>query len=112
MFVTVYRARTLADAHIVAASLRAAGIDVEIRGEELPRLAGAIPIPDAMARVCVSESQKTMAELVLAELDKPVPEWTCTGCGEVNPGTFEVCWKCGVGGPVGPTPGPQGASNP
>ena len=21
-------------------------------------------------------------------------EWTCTACGEKNPGNFELCWKC------------------
>jgi len=21
-------------------------------------------------------------------------EWICTGCGEANPGHFEVCWNC------------------
>jgi len=24
------------------------------------------------------------------------PEWTCGGCGEENPGNFDVCWQCGV----------------
>jgi len=23
------------------------------------------------------------------------PDWTCSHCGERNPGTFEVCWQCG-----------------
>ena len=23
--------------------------------------------------------------------------WVCTGCGEENPLTFEVCWNCGLG---------------
>ncbi len=22
-------------------------------------------------------------------------EWACSQCGESNPGTFEVCWRCG-----------------
>jgi hypothetical protein len=22
------------------------------------------------------------------------PEWTCKKCGEKNPGTFDICWKC------------------
>jgi len=38
-------------------------------------------------------------------LNEPMPEppaerlpeqhWTCTACGEENPGNFEVCWNCG-----------------
>ena len=31
--------------------------------------------------------------------------WLCPGCGEENPGNFEVCWNCGA-----PLPGPE-ASN-
>jgi predicted RNA-binding Zn-ribbon protein involved in translation (DUF1610 family) len=23
-----------------------------------------------------------------------VEEWTCPGCGESNPGSFELCWNC------------------
>jgi hypothetical protein len=23
------------------------------------------------------------------------PDWKCSGCGEENPGNFEVCWSCG-----------------
>ncbi len=22
-------------------------------------------------------------------------DWRCAGCGEENPGTFELCWQCG-----------------
>lgn len=28
------------------------------------------------------------------------PPWVCTGCRELNPGTFEVCWSCGAAGPA------------
>jgi hypothetical protein len=24
----------------------------------------------------------------------PGGDWVCSGCGESNPGTFEVCWHC------------------
>ncbi len=23
------------------------------------------------------------------------PAWTCSGCREENPGTFDLCWNCG-----------------
>jgi len=25
--------------------------------------------------------------------------WTCPGCNEENPGTFEICWSCGASPP-------------
>lgn len=24
------------------------------------------------------------------------PEWTCSACNETNPGSFDLCWSCGV----------------
>lgn len=30
-----------------------------------------------------------------------LPEWDCAPCGEPNPGTFDLCWNCGVDHTVG-----------
>lgn len=30
--------------------------------------------------------------------EQVVPDWCCDRCGEANPGTFDLCWKC-TGGP-------------
>ena len=30
------------------------------------------------------------------------PDWTCPSCSEENPGTFDVCWSCGIDSPDGP----------
>lgn len=24
------------------------------------------------------------------------PEWSCSGCNETNPSTFDLCWSCGA----------------
>ena len=29
------------------------------------------------------------------------PDWTCPSCHEVNPGNFEICWKCQAARPGG-----------
>ncbi len=34
---------------------------------------------------------------VVEEFDRP--DWTCPGCEEENPGSFEVCWNCGEASP-------------
>jgi hypothetical protein len=31
--------------------------------------------------------------------------WDCPQCGEENPLSFELCWKCGAASPVPATPG-------
>ncbi len=28
------------------------------------------------------------------QADEPKADWVCKGCGEENPGTFDVCWQC------------------
>jgi hypothetical protein len=28
--------------------------------------------------------------------DPPRPDWACNACGELNPGTFDMCWNCPV----------------
>ena len=30
-----------------------------------------------------------------AEAESEGAEWTCSGCGESNPGSFDLCWNCG-----------------
>ncbi|MDX1735251.1 MAG: hypothetical protein R3228_12835 [Halioglobus sp.] len=30
-----------------------------------------------------------------AQVAEGEPEWRCSACGEVNPGSFEICWHCG-----------------
>jgi len=46
-----------------------------------------------------AEHQESIGEVV-AELQKPAPPeseappWKCPQCGELVPGTFDICWKC------------------
>jgi hypothetical protein len=46
------------------------------------------------ARESAAEAQffKEQREMESPDLGKPV--WTCTSCGEENPGNFDICWKC------------------
>lgn len=95
--VLLHRAPTPAEAWLVKHALAQEGIAAEVRGENLSTLAGAIPVRDAQPTVWVAASDRDAAERVLARLQGPElvhPEWTCPHCGETNPPSFAVCWKC------------------
>jgi hypothetical protein len=36
--------------------------------------------------------------------ERPIqaPDWTCSSCQEESPGSFELCWQCGLRRPDGP----------
>ncbi|MEX0738959.1 MAG: DUF2007 domain-containing protein [Pseudohongiella sp.] len=36
------------------------------------------------------------AAIIESEIENQNPKdaWTCSGCGEENDGSFDVCWKC------------------
>ncbi|MFZ5481548.1 MAG: putative signal transducing protein [Myxococcota bacterium] len=92
----VATAKNLAEATLVRDVLVAGGVDARLRGEGRPSIAGEIPLPDALVEVVVDGTQFLRAKALLAAVEDEAagPDWTC-GCGEENPATFEVCWKCG-----------------
>jgi hypothetical protein len=41
------------------------------------------------------DSDRAVEAIRLLRSNAPEPgSWTCASCGETNPGTFDVCWKC------------------
>lgn len=91
----VHTAKGLAEAHLVRETLLGAGILAELRGLSRPALVGSIPIPDSLIDVWVSPEQGDLATEVLAAVEKRAHlEWLCPDCGERNPASFEVCWRC------------------
>ena len=88
---------TLTDAHYLKGFLEAAGIGAEVRSDTVHPLG---PVPDAPAfEVWVDAAARAQAETLLHRVDgqgaKEPSESTCVNCGEDNPATFEVCWRCG-----------------
>ncbi|MFT4638782.1 MAG: hypothetical protein ACI8T1_002105 [Verrucomicrobiales bacterium] len=81
--------------------LEAVGIPTMIRNEHL---VGAglteVPIPEFFPVLCVMRDEdykptlKLMGEQAAVNAVGVELEVTCTGCGEINPGNFEVCWSC------------------
>jgi hypothetical protein len=38
--------------------------------------------------------QRARREMAAARAAGEAANWTCRGCGEENPGNFELCWNC------------------
>lgn len=94
-WVRVWSGRSLAEATLVRDALAHEAIPAKILGEGRASLAGEIPFPETMTEVLVEEVCAPAARLLLARAAVEAPDWRCAGCGEENPGNFELCWKCG-----------------
>lgn len=88
----------LAAAHL-AAALRAAGIDCEVRNTTLAGALGEIPFLECAPQIWLRHAlDEARARELLAQLRLPSSgePWTCRACGEVLEPQFGQCWKCGA----------------
>jgi hypothetical protein len=78
--------------------LEAEGIQTFIRNENLSGTEVSIPIFfPALCVVNEDDYEKALQVLkTLNESDERLSrqEATCSNCGELNPGNFEMCWSC------------------
>lgn len=80
--------------------LHVAGVDHHIFNENLQGGVGELPFTHTYPEIwIVDESDSDRALEIVAEFEKPDDKSNekvkCETCGEENPGSFEVCWKCG-----------------
>ena len=69
-----------------------------------------LPCPLMFPTLCVeNDADYDRALALLREVHKPAttdaPDWTCPGCKETVPGTFDSCWSCGAVVPETPPAG-------
>ncbi|MFY2560526.1 hypothetical protein ACN469_23190 [Corallococcus terminator] len=97
--------RTVGEARLLAGTLEAEGMSVQVRGEALVPLSGEIPSGETWVELWLLPGDVEQAQAVVAELKKDEGESSrtveCPGCREENPGNFELCWSCGVELPKG-----------
>jgi hypothetical protein len=97
--IRIYQAANLAEAHLLAGMLRAAGLDVRVLNENAQGALGEIPFTHAWPEVwLLDERQRAAAERLIAAYEGSVEGagCTCATCGEHNPAAFELCWQCGA----------------
>ncbi len=97
--IPVFQALTLPEAEMCRQRLAEDGIEATIRNVHLQGAIGELPA-NLLPEVCVLQTSDFDAarEIVrLMEAARVAPdqaEKSCPACGELNPGNFELCWKC------------------
>jgi len=95
----VYSAENLVMAGHVRSLLQQAGIDCEIRNQNLAGAVGELPPFECWPEVWIYDDgdyDKAMEVIRQALAGKNVgPSWRCVTCGEVIEGQFSQCWRCG-----------------
>lgn len=77
-------------------------ITTTLKNDKLYSVSGEIPFTECMPEVWVRNDLDFLrAQQIISELEA-APEvdgedWVCTGCGESNTVTFEICWNCQCG---------------
>ncbi len=95
----VFQALTLPEAEMCRQRLAEEGIQTTIRNVHLHGAIGELPA-NLLPEVCVLQAADFDAarEVVrLMEAARVAPEQAdkpCPSCRELNPGNFELCWKC------------------
>lgn len=79
--------------------LEQVGIEARVLNEHAQGGLGEIPFLQAYPEVWVmEEADATRAREVLTAFESaevPPGKVHCAGCGEENPRSFEICWRCG-----------------
>lgn len=93
-------------ADIAAGTLKASGIDCEVRNTLLWSAAGELP-PDICApEIWLTDARDTAR--APGQFSKKLPEnaeapaWVCPNCGETIEAQFGQCWKCATVKPAKP----------
>ena len=96
----VYTATNLPEAHLLMHLLEGMGIRARIFSANASSLAGEIPVDHAGPQLWVEDPREAArAKAAIDEYLKAsprIPPRRCPDCGEENPGTFDLCWKCGA----------------
>lgn len=95
----IFRHKELIYVKQYADVLEDAGVPTMVRNDLAMSGLSEIPIPEFYPNLCVNEEDAVRARETLNEhVDKMAAgaevELTCSSCGEVNPGNFDVCFSC------------------
>lgn len=100
-FVSVYRAANSAEGHLIKGMLEQYGMLVRVSGDGLSSGVGELPADVMQVEIQVQPGYRDLARQLIHEYEDRAkqgvncaPSWTCCGCGEENPASFDLCWKC------------------
>jgi hypothetical protein len=94
------KAASLPDAHILRGLLEQEGIEVHVFNENAQGGVGQLPVGEALPELWVDDERhwQRAHDVVRRFEASPRIDATlrCSGCGEDNPGNFQLCWSCGA----------------
>lgn len=94
----IYSAASLPEAHLLLHQLRERGIAARVLNENAQGGVGELPFTHAYPEVWIDrETDAAQAREVVQRFERTAtngPAAKCTVCGEHNPATFEICWRC------------------
>jgi len=100
-FIRVYRASNSAEGHLIKGMLEQHGMLVRIIGDGLSSGVGELPTDVMQVEIQVQPGYRRLARQLISEYEKRATEevqrmagWPCPDCGEENPSSFDICWKC------------------
>ena len=93
--VVIYSSLHPVNVHLVRNALTRAGLDSYMRAQHLAPLAGEVPFDDARTELYVNaEDERRATVIIRAALNVVGEDRICAQCGESNPFSFEICWRC------------------
>ncbi len=96
----LYTASGLLEAYLLRDYLDAEGIGTLVFNEHSVGAVGELPCNEALPELWVRDEAhyERARALVLAyeRRSESRASRTCPGCAEANPGTFDICWRCGT----------------
>ena len=94
----IYTAMNLPEAYLVRDLLTRSGVAAHVFNEHAMAAMGELALGSAYPQVWIAqEHQEQHARSVIADYEsRPASTGikNCFGCGEQNPGEFELCWNC------------------
>ena len=95
----IYTAGSLAEAYLVQQLLESESISAIVFNENAQGAVGELPSTEVWPEIWIEDgSCGSVAHSIIQRYETNNASDTvilCGGCGEQNPGNFELCWRCG-----------------
>lgn len=94
----IYSAGNITDAYLLQSLMAEANIETQILNEYAQGGVGELSFTHAYPELwLINAADKKQAREIIEEFEQqeaPVGSTPCPNCGESNPDSFEICWRC------------------
>ena len=99
-YIRLYKAANANEAHFIKGLMKKYSIDTKLLGEGLSIAMGELPLEVMQVEILVHKKNLAEAKEIIYKYEEGLKvdilkeKWTCNNCSNLNPSTFEICWKC------------------